>query len=1155
MKTQFPFLRFLYSSYLILFFSLFFGLKSFAQELFYEKNISNGSSLPDSFCFGYELGNQFWFGASNDKNYSEFETYKLSKSSGFGLTSVKSFEGFGVSENFYKIGNKVIQFSGNGEKNLLVLDEISINLIKLGNGVYVNQESIRIFKNKIFFMARPLWDSPEDIYVTDGTEEGTKKLELSVDGFVFETIMANDQNLFAKISNPLLKQFDLIGIEGENKNQRIKVGKDVFINQNNIFFLNDESKINVFDILKRDKVVLDLKVNNQVYFDSTQESTFLGFDNKIFRYFPEKNEFELVDTLKNESISDFFKVSKKGVFFSARNSQNEKTIYFRSYNSTGLKTVILAKYSKLNNVLWAKEIGSNIYFIHNNMLESDDNILSSYNVSSGETQFVGFTFYSQWSKYIITSSKVVIPARKKKNSINDLLIIDTEKAFFLSDIQENFKFKDLNYIGFFDGGMVFSGNEINKGREPFFTRFAKNDAVLIKDIKTNAPEGSGVSNLFQHGSDLYFTVEGLNHSFNIIKTNGNKNSILEIDGSDFGKFNNFFTLNDKLYFIAGYSNVYEIDTSGKIRVVSSIPIVTNSLFYNEMNIGNVNKGGKNIEWFLFNGVLYFFDGSNVSISSVNKLGSVNNYFLVNHEEYFVVYNGTKTSIYKSVPPNNSFHEIYSSQYFNYFTDFSVKNGYLFFVKKLLGESDQIGRINLNDKSLTLTKLDDLITSGLMPSGNSFYFLTYNNQKNKTSLVELNTNSLLLTTLVDETSLEILELSNDTIYYSFNSGGKRIVEFIKNSNRLKSRVLALESDILLRKDSKHFIGYSFDSNLKKFKLTNIDIQNRKEDLLLQSYQGFEYIYWPFIYKEYLYFIGNHKKSGDEVYRWKLKTTENDELLKAPLIIKQPQDTLILSKEGGILSLEIENNAGVKYEWQLFKEGNWNEIRLVSSNFEVNQVYSNELKISNFNILNGFIKVRCKITKEGFDELYSSEICIFQQMEILNHPISGSYLKGEIIRLNAKTNIVPNKEIWETDISGEWKDINLSKDLIPQLKIQGNQIEFQNVDYFENKILGIRYRAIINTPNQNVISNIAEIKIVSPLYTEPKTSEIFIYPNPSSQILYFDKIYSQCRIVDQSGNQLFLGSNLKRVDISKLSSGTYFVLLKDSNLSIFRKFSKL
>ncbi|MBK6977197.1 MAG: T9SS type A sorting domain-containing protein [Cytophagaceae bacterium] len=1158
MKPQLFYLKYTIVSFFITFYLLlFFKFESNAQELFYEKNISNGSSLPDSFCFGYQIGNQFWFGAFNDKNYSEFETFKLSKSTDSGLTRVKSFEGFGASEDFYKIGNSVIQFYGNGEKNLLVLDGISINLIKLGNGVYVNQASIKIFKNRLFFLARTFWDSPEDLYVTDGTENGTKKLKLPFDGFVLEALMANEQNLFAKISNSTLKEYDLIGIAGENENenQRIKVGKEVFINRNKIFFLDDESKINVYDISKKDKLVLDLKVNGHVFFDSTQESTFLGFGNKIIKYLPEGNKFELMDSLKNESISDFFKVGQKGVFFSAKNSQNEKSIYFRSNNSTGLKAVNLAKYSKLNNILWAKEIGSNIYFIHNNIFESDDNILTSYNVSTGETQIIGFTFNNQWAKYIITSSKVVIPVRKKKNSTNDLLIVDSDKSLFLSDIQEKFNYKDLNFIGFFDDGMVFSGNMAKIGREPFFTRFEKNDAVLINDIKTDSPEGSGTSNLFQYGSDLYFTVEGQNHSFNIIKTNGNKNSILEIDGSDYGEFNMFFSLNDRLYFIAGYSKVYEIDTSGKIKLVSSIPNSNNSFSYIVLRIGKVEKNGKSIEWILYNGNLFFFDGNNVSVSSAGQLRSINNYLLLNNEEYFVVYNGSKTSVYKLVTSTNTFQEIYSSQYFNYFSNFSVQNGYLYFVKKLLGESDQIITVYLNDKSVTLTKLDDLIISGLMPLEDSFYFLTYNKKKNKTSLFELKTNSLLLTTLVEETSLEIMELSNDTIYYSFNSGGKRIIEFIKKSNRQKSRVLVLDSDVLLRKESKIYIGYSFDDKNKKFDLTKIDIQKGKEDLVLQSYEGFNYIYNPFIFKEHIYFIGDHKNRGLELFRSQLKTPENEQLVKAALILNQPQDSLIFAKNGGILSLEIENNAGVNYEWQLFKDGSWDELKSVSDYFKVNQVFSNELIISNFNILNDVIKVRCKISKDGFDELFTSEISIFQKMEILNHPISGSYLKGEKVNLKSNTNINPNKEIWETDITGEWKDINLLKEVFPQMKIDRNQIELQNVENIENNGFRIRYKAVIDAPYQNVTSNIAEIKFLSPLNTEPKVSEILIFPNPSNKILSFNKTYSQCFIIDQSGNQYFAGSNLLQVDISKLSNGIYFVVLKDKNSSIIRKFSKL
>jgi len=96
------------------------------------------------------------------------------------------------------------------------------------------------------------------------------------------------------------------------------------------------------------------------------------------------------------------------------------------------------------------------------------------------------------------------------------------------------------------------------------------------------------------------------------------------------------------------------------------------------------------------------------------------------------------------------------------------------------------------------------------------------------------------------------------------------------------------------------------------------------------------------------------------------------------------------------------------------------------------------------------------------------------------------------------------------------------------------------------------------NFPIRTNEAQTTVAFPVFTKDITTEVNIYPNPVTDILYLDtnENWSKAVIYDISGRILRSASlDGQSIDVSELESGTYFVRLKDGEKVVLVKFVKI
>ncbi len=96
------------------------------------------------------------------------------------------------------------------------------------------------------------------------------------------------------------------------------------------------------------------------------------------------------------------------------------------------------------------------------------------------------------------------------------------------------------------------------------------------------------------------------------------------------------------------------------------------------------------------------------------------------------------------------------------------------------------------------------------------------------------------------------------------------------------------------------------------------------------------------------------------------------------------------------------------------------------------------------------------------------------------------------------------------------------------------------------------------NFPIRTNEAQTTVAFPVFTKDITSEVNIYPNPVSEILYLDTVenWTKAEIFDITGRIMRSASlNGQSMDVSELESGTYFIRLKDGAKVGLVKFVKM
>jgi len=118
--------------------------------------------------------------------------------------------------------------------------------------------------------------------------------------------------------------------------------------------------------------------------------------------------------------------------------------------------------------------------------------------------------------------------------------------------------------------------------------------------------------------------------------------------------------------------------------------------------------------------------------------------------------------------------------------------------------------------------------------------------------------------------------------------------------------------------------------------------------------------------------------------------------------------------------------------------------------------------------------------------------------------------------------------------------------------------QFIDLREDKFAKIGI--LSSTGKTYQVQEIADWKYCSSEYVEIlKTDDGIVYPNPSSDYIYltdFNDIV-KVKIIDIYGKQqenLKYDKNLKRVDITSLKKGIYFVIIETEDNTYVRKFIK-
>jgi len=96
------------------------------------------------------------------------------------------------------------------------------------------------------------------------------------------------------------------------------------------------------------------------------------------------------------------------------------------------------------------------------------------------------------------------------------------------------------------------------------------------------------------------------------------------------------------------------------------------------------------------------------------------------------------------------------------------------------------------------------------------------------------------------------------------------------------------------------------------------------------------------------------------------------------------------------------------------------------------------------------------------------------------------------------------------------------------------------------------------NFPIRTNEAQTTVAFPVYTKDNTTEVNIYPNPVSDILYLDSNdhWTKAEIFDIAG-RIMKSISLDRssMDVRGLESGTYFIRLKDGEKVGVVKFVKI
>ncbi|MBK8627286.1 MAG: T9SS type A sorting domain-containing protein [Saprospiraceae bacterium] len=149
-----------------------------------------------------------------------------------------------------------------------------------------------------------------------------------------------------------------------------------------------------------------------------------------------------------------------------------------------------------------------------------------------------------------------------------------------------------------------------------------------------------------------------------------------------------------------------------------------------------------------------------------------------------------------------------------------------------------------------------------------------------------------------------------------------------------------------------------------------------------------------------------------------------------------------------------------------------------------------------------------------------------------------------------------------------------------RIEGNKVEFifeniqlpfddaNNDGYIAFKIktlpslvLGDSFKNLADIYfdyNFPIRTNEAQTTVALPVFTKDITTEVNIYPNPVSDILYLDNNdnWSKAEIFDIAGRIIrSISLDDHSIDVSRLESGTYFVRLKDGDRVGVVKFVKI
>jgi hypothetical protein len=96
------------------------------------------------------------------------------------------------------------------------------------------------------------------------------------------------------------------------------------------------------------------------------------------------------------------------------------------------------------------------------------------------------------------------------------------------------------------------------------------------------------------------------------------------------------------------------------------------------------------------------------------------------------------------------------------------------------------------------------------------------------------------------------------------------------------------------------------------------------------------------------------------------------------------------------------------------------------------------------------------------------------------------------------------------------------------------------------------------NFPIRTNEAQTTVAFPVFTKDITTEVNVYPNPVSDVLYLDKNdhWTKAEIFDIAGRIMrSISFNGQSMDVSELESGTYFIRLKDGENVGLVKFVKI